>query len=483
MSFYQSLSDALSETNPITSITSYSNSNSPNLQNIWIRVESQTNNDCLGLGQYLKLVVDRIPAVQPQTLTQCDDNQDGSVGFDTSNLESSLLNGLTNVAVSYADQNNNAVTMTNPFVTNSRVLNVKVKNTFGKQCEFNSTITFVVSTLPQIFALPASLTTACDDEANPENQDGKVAFDTTAFLPTILGNQSNMIVKYFDQNNNPIQLTSPFLSGTQIINVEVVNSLNTACKATGNINFVVHPVPQMTLSGNELVCSNNPNFTKVIDAALVDVSTINNFSYEWSKNEVIIPNQSSYTLTVNAEGTYKVKVRNSVGCSRTRTIAVAASEIAKIDNIIVTDLTDLNVVTIKAIGQGVYEYSLDDVFYQDSNIFQNIAPGIYTVFVRDKKECGTAKEEISVLGVPKFFTPNGDSFNDFWSIKGINQKFNGKSNVNIFDRFGKMIFQVNPLSQGWDGTFNGQPLPADDYWYVMSLQDGRTVKGHFSLKR
>ena len=259
--------------------------------------------------------------------------------------------------------------------------------------------------------------------------------------------------------------------------------LTTACKATGNINFVVHPVPKMTLSGNELVCSNNPNFTKVIDAALVDVSTINNFSYEWSKNEVIIPNQSSYTLTVNAEGTYKVKVRNSVGCSRTRTIAVAASEKAKIDNIIVTDLTDLNVVTIKAIGQGVYEYSLDDVFYQDSNIFQNIAPGIYTVFVRDKKECGTAKEEISVLGVPKFFTPNGDSFNDFWSIKGINQKFNGKSNVNIFDRFGKMIFQVNPLSQGWDGTFNGQPLPADDYWYVMSLQDGRTVKGHFSLKR
>lgn len=196
-----------------------------------------------------------------------------------------------------------------------------------------------------------------------------------------------------------------------------------------------------------------------------------------------MPAQSSYTLTVNAEGIYKAKTTNSFGCSRTRIVTVKASEIAKIDNIIVTDLTDINVILIKATGLGTYEYSLDNVFYQDSDTFSNISPGIYTVFVRDKKDCGIAKEEVSVLGIPKFFTPNGDSFNDFWEIKGINQKFNGKANINIFDRFGKLIFQLNALSQGWDGTFNGQPAPADDYWYVVSLQDGRSLKGHFSLKR
>jgi gliding motility-associated-like protein len=103
--------------------------------------------------------------------------------------------------------------------------------------------------------------------------------------------------------------------------------------------------------------------------------------------------------------------------------------------------------------------------------------------VRDKKDCGTEKKEVSVLGIPKFFSPNGDSYNDFWNVQGINQKFNAKSVITIFDRFGKLVHQLNPLSQGWDGTFNAQPLPADDYWYTISLQDGRTLKGHFSLKR
>lgn len=279
VSFYKNLSDALSETNGISNITSYSNISSPNTQNIWVRVDSQTNNDCLGLGQYLKLFVDKIPIVQPLTFRNCDDNQDGFVGFDTSNLESTLRNGLANVAISYIDQSNNPVTMTNPFVTNSRVLNVKVKNSFGRQCEFNSTITFVVSELPKVFPISASRTTACDDEANPANQDGKFAFDTSGFQNLLLGSQTNRIVTFFDQNNNPVVLSNPFLSGTQNIKVEVINTQNVNCKVFGSISFVVNPVPNIDLAGNELVCSNNPNFTKTIDAGLIDNSTINDFSY------------------------------------------------------------------------------------------------------------------------------------------------------------------------------------------------------------
>jgi gliding motility-associated-like protein len=53
----------------------------------------------------------------------------------------------------------------------------------------------------------------------------------------------------------------------------------------------------------------------------------------------------------------------------------------------------------------------------------------------------------------------------------------------IFDRFGKLIKQINAAGKGWDGTYNGQPLPADDYWYILSADDGTTTKGHFALKR
>ena len=483
VSFYKNVIDALSEQNAIANITTYSNIESPNSQNIWVRVESQTNNDCVGLGQYLTLIVDKIPIIQPLTFKNCDDNQDGIVAFDTSNLASTLLNGRSNISLSYTDQNNNAVTMTNPFVTNSKIINVKAKNDFGKQCEFTTTISFVVSALPQIFPIAPFLTILCDDEVDPINQDGLVNFDTSSFQNIILGNQTGMVVNYFDVNNNPISLTNPFKSGTQNIKVEVVNASNLNCKASGIISFVVNAVPKISLIGTELVCSNNPNFTKIIDGGLSDALTASNFTYEWLKNDVLLPIQNSYTLTVNAEGIYKAKVSNNLGCSRTRTIAVSASEIAKIDNVIVTDLSDINIIQIIPSGLGTYEYSLDDIFYQDSNTFSNISAGNYTVYVRDKKDCGTAKTDVSVLGIPKFFTPNGDSYNDYWNIQGIDKTKNFKTIIKIFDRYGKLLKQLNTNSEGWDGTFINQPLPADDYWYEIVLEDSRILKGHFSLKR
>jgi gliding motility-associated-like protein len=46
-----------------------------------------------------------------------------------------------------------------------------------------------------------------------------------------------------------------------------------------------------------------------------------------------------------------------------------------------------------------------------------------------------------------------------------------------------LLFQTTPLTSGWDGTYNGQPMISSDYWYSISLEDGRVMKGHFSLKR
>lgn len=42
---------------------------------------------------------------------------------------------------------------------------------------------------------------------------------------------------------------------------------------------------------------------------------------------------------------------------------------------------------------------------------------------------------------------------------------------------------MNQNSDGWNGLFNGQQLPADDYWFTLEFVDGKIVKGHFSLKR
>lgn len=84
------------------------------------------------------------------------------------------------------------------------------------------------------------------------------------------------------------------------------------------------------------------------------------------------------------------------------------------------------------------------------------------------------------MDYPKFFTPNGDGFNDFWKIKNIDLFPNAE--LNIFDRYGKLLKQLNISNNGWDGTFNGLALPSDDYWFQLII-DNKTIKGHFSLKK
>jgi gliding motility-associated-like protein len=103
--------------------------------------------------------------------------------------------------------------------------------------------------------------------------------------------------------------------------------------------------------------------------------------------------------------------------------------------------------------------------------------------VRDKNDCGIAKINIIVIGYKKFFTPNGDGFTDKWNIIGINPDNLPQSNIYIFDRYEKLLKELDPLSDGWDGTFLGNPMPQTDYWFKVLLQDGRELKGHFSLIR
>jgi len=55
--------------------------------------------------------------------------------------------------------------------------------------------------------------------------------------------------------------------------------------------------------------------------------------------------------------------------------------------------------------------------------------------------------------------------------------------INIYNRFGKLLKTLNNDSEGWDGTYLGQTLPADDYWFTVVRPNGKEYKEHFALKR
>ncbi len=90
-------------------------------------------------------------------------------------------------------------------------------------------------------------------------------------------------------------------------------------------------------------------------------------------------------------------------------------------------------------------------------------------------------EEIAeeTIFIPRFFTPNGDGFNDFWQISDPKNEIN---RISIYDKFGKLLKNISG-NENWNGTFANNILVADDYWFVIDKKIGTQTKGHFALKR
>lgn len=489
ITYYRNLADALSEKNSITDITDYRNVGYPNTQNIYIRVDSLLDNDCLGLGSHITLHVETIPIANPITLDdECDDDGDGLYGFDTTNFESTIRGSQTDVTVLYTDENGGALPspLPNLFLTGTQTITVRVENALSQNadgaCYDETTISFSVDAAA--VANPITDFIECDDDT-----DGKYPFDTSSLETTVLNGQTGMLVIYTDSNDNilPSPLPNPFLTENETITVRVENPLNAICFDETLVEFIVRERPEFELIDEDVICINNSPTLVITTYNPDDV-----YTYNWTGPNGFIDTGAS--TTVSEGGIYSVIATSSIGCpSFEQEIIITESELASISlsDITIVDDTNNNMITISTanLGIGDYEFSIDEEFgiFQDEPVFNNVTAGIHTIYIRAKNDCGTTAIEVSVIGFPNFFTPNGDGVNDFWNVKGINDSFYRGSIIHIYDRFGKIVANINPLSTGWNGYYNGQQLPATDYWFTAQLKnsDGtfRNRKGHFSLIR
>lgn len=473
----------------------------------------KTGNSCGLISSETTLTVYPLPVLNAVTIVQCDDNTDGFSDFNVTVKNNIISSNFASETFTYYTTLSGAETadtrklITNPLAFRNTTaagmpIWTRVENTKG--CYTVVKITLVVSTTQ----IPASFSRTfsnCDDVgiAN-DDTDGITTFDFSSVTNDILAllptPSSSYTVKYYKNEADALSENDEIINTTDYRNtgypmeqkiwVRVESTADNACYGLSlRITLKVNPKPNIDTNDdfeeNELVCSNLPTFFVTLDSGILDGSSATNYTYIWKKDGLILPNDTAPTLNVNQQGDYTVTVSSLDGCSRTRTIKVTASDVAKITTIAIADLSDSNSVTVQGTGQGKYEYSLDAPFgpFQESNFFDTVPSGIHEVFINDKNGCGTVSQSIAVIGVPKYFTPNGDGQNDYWNVKGVNAAFNKNSTIFIFDRYGKLIKQIITSGQGWDGTLNGSVLPADDYWYTLKLEDGRETKGHFSLKR
>lgn len=450
-------------------------------------VEVTLDNSCISYGE---VVIEYFPEiiVSDATLTECDQNQDAITLYDLYDAQASITIGdnsllVTNYFLSQANatQNLNPITNPNSFQnsTPNQIVFARVESRGG--CFKIARLQLAISTNTLTIA-PQNV---CDDAPT----DGFTDFDlnqiTASFQNQI---PTGAIATYYETEDDAFNtvnaLSSPYRNVTQdsqSIFVKVTS--NDQCFAIAAVQLNVLYTPTLAADQTVYYCTASfPETIRIFGGVLDDSPS--NYYYEWLYNGTSTAvNTSFYDL--NETGIYTVIVTDPNGCSATRTITVLASNTAIFENILIQEGSSNNTVTVIVSGQGLYEYAMDEVngFYQESNVFTNVLPGFHTVYVRDRNRCGIAEQLISVLGFPKYFTPNGDTYHETWKVYGVNAQFNQGIDIKIFNRYGKLLAKQNHLSAGWDGTLKGKPLPSDDYWYVVTLPDGRVYRGHFALVR
>ncbi|MBT8184232.1 MAG: T9SS type B sorting domain-containing protein, partial [Eudoraea sp.] len=321
---------------------------------------------------------------------------------------------------------------------------------------------------------------SCD--ASPEDD----TLQSTFNLDEVAESYGDIDVEFYaslaDMSLEENLLTGSISSGPTILFARI--SSGNQCLGVDEISLNVNPTPKTKMQDTYLLCTDSPGLS---------IEGPSGFdAYRWYKLDGTAENQisSGRNTVITASGDYRLETRynyyledRKFTCANSVTFSVIPSNMAVFKEIDIKDFSNRNTVQIMVSGDGSYTYSLDGINYQESNSFDDVAPGLQTVFVKDTNGCGISKKEIAVMGYPKFFTPNGDGVNDYWQLVGVENLLETDANISIYDRYGTFVTRINPKDQGWNGDANSQMLPASDYWFSINLKDGREFKGHFALKR
>ena len=352
---------------------------------------------------------------------------------------------------------------------------IRVRNTVSGCVSLGSN--FVVIPAPNVPATPlASANVACVGES--------IYFTT----PTVPGATYSWTGPngYTSSFQNPVILSAQLdLIGTY----QVVVALTPDCPSLpGSVTLSVNPLPVVQITGGAICVDGSGT---VLSPLQLDTTlSTTDFTFQWftiaNNSATLIPG-SAPTYMASSPGEYGVVVTDLISGCVSNLASAEVSLMPKPESLVLETsayFSDAQVIYAYVLPLGNYEYQLDGGNFQSSNVFGGVSTGTHTVTVRDLNQCGELSETVELLDFPRFFTPNGDTYNDTWNIFELRNQANAK--IYIFDRLGKLLKQLSPADPGWDGTFNNKDLPASDYWFVVYYKEkneDKIFKSHFALKR
>ena len=467
--------DGLDNSNEISNPSSFNS----NAKTIFIKVANTLTGCYTAIP--LELRVNLPPATNALgTIQICDNDTDT---YDLSQVDSMIVDDPTLVNISYhntqsdADDNLSSINNIFNYTANSHTIFVRVSDiTTG--CYFAPSFVLQINQNP-IANTPPDLI-ACDDD-----YDGNQNFDLRDNNNIILGglNPSNYSITFYGSLNNAENETDAFPNIYSAVNGDTIyarlENNNSGCFDVTQFNIRVNPLPVIPINEIVPLCNNQP-VTVTADTGVAGDT------YLWSTGATT----SDIVIPPTSPGTYSITVTrpNLIGndCSYTHNFNVIPSDEAIINFTPTVNFADPNRITVEIdISRiGDYVFILDSGEPQSSNIFEAVSFGPHIVTVRDLNGCMDISKDVFVFDIPKFVTPNNDNAYDTWHIVGANQL--PGTVVYIYNRHGKLIKTLPHYSNGWDGTYNGQNMPSDDYWFSADIvQNGESfnIRGHFALKR
>lgn len=302
----------------------------------------------------------------------------------------------------------------------------------------------------------------------PTNDGNIGACDSAAIPPLQVTPTIGNIINWYDAASGGNLLVSGSTTyQTSVAGTYYAEASNGVCESPTRtaVTLTIFPAPVFP--------DPNPDAIEICQGQTATIDAgIPGESYNWQPGGA-----TTQTISVLAAGDYTVTVTSGNGCSDSLTYSVIVYDAPQIESV----QTDGSTVTILTTTTGSFEYSIDGSYWQSLNVFENLSGGAYTAYVRETHGCGNDDEPFLLILAPAFFTPNGDGYNDFFTIPGIEQT--ADSRVEIFDRYGQYLGMITSQAPNWDGKLNGKELPSTDYWFKGVFDDGTEVKGHFSLKR
>ncbi len=470
--------DGLDNTNEIPDPANFSSS----AKTVYIKV-ANTLTRCFSVVP-LELEINLPPPTNTiTTIPICDNDTDT---FDLSTVDAMIVDDPGSVNISYhssqSDADNNQAPLNNiyNYTASSHTIFIRVTNPLTG-CFITPSFELQINPNPIANTTPSII--ACDDDF-----DGLFEFDLpTLTANTILGTQSaaDYTISYYNDPANAEAGTNAIDNNyiafdSEILYARIENN-NTECYDTTQFTTRINPLPVIPIGDIVPLCIDNLPLVISADTGHPDDT------YLWSTGatspEILLND-------INDIGNYSVTVTRPylIGgdCPYTHNFSVIDSQAATINFTTTVNFADPNSITvdIDTSNIGDYVFILDDGEPQTSNVFENVTFGRHTVTVRDLNGCMDITEDVVVIDIPKFVTPNNDGFYDTWHIVGI--ELLPGTIVYIYNRHGKLIKTLPHTSIGWDGTYNGENMPSDDYWFSADvIQDGNAfnLKGHFALKR